>query len=85
MKIDLDRHYVKIYPSSIKYYNFLKSNVLAPLSVKLKVLETCVLSSLLHNIWVYLKKIEKLYIKLIKTSFLIGRTNPEGKIFQNLL
>ena len=39
VKIDLDRHYVKRYPSSIRYNKFLKSNALAPLPIKLKVLK----------------------------------------------
>ena len=80
MKLDLERHYLKRYPSSVKYYNFLKSNVLAPLFVKLKVLEACVLSSLLHNCEsfgnAYPTKIDKLYMKLIKSALKVRTSTP---------
>ena len=68
---DISRHITKRYKACIKLYNFLNSNRLAPLAVKLKVLKACVVSSLLHNCETFggcPKEVEKLYYKIIKAA-----------------
>ena len=45
----LQLHCSKRFSCCIKYFNFIRSNKLAPNSVKLKVLEACVISTLLYN------------------------------------
>ena len=47
--IDLQHHMNDRYLAVSKFFNFIRSNRLAPSKVKLKVLEACVTSSLLHN------------------------------------
>ena len=42
MKKDLARHCLKRYPSCIKYYNFLRSNHLAPLVINIKNSKECI-------------------------------------------
>ena len=46
---DLKLHKHARYKSCVKFYNFLKANKLAPLPVKLTVLEAAVVNSLLYN------------------------------------
>ena len=57
LKIDLNLHMKKRFNAINKFYNFLRNNKLAPISVKLKVLEACVLSALLHNCETFANKI----------------------------
>ena len=63
-----------------KFYNFLRSNKLAPIPVKLKVLEACVCSALLHNCETFGSKIpddlEKVYLSLIKSCLGVRRNTP---------
>ena len=49
LKEELGLHMTKRFKSVIKFYNFLRSNIIAPIKVKLKVLKSCVFSSLLYN------------------------------------
>ena len=49
LKEELSLHMKNRYTSVIKFYNFIRSNKGAPLQVKMKVLKSCVLSSLLYN------------------------------------
>ena len=80
----MKQHFTKRYPSSIKYYNFLKTNQLAPLVVKLKALEACALSSLLHNCETfgnkYPKEIEKVYINMIKAALNVRPSTPNALV-----
>jgi hypothetical protein len=70
VKEELALHMTKRYKSVVKFYNFLRSNRIAPVKVKLKVLKSCV-SSLLHNCETfgdYLPKdLESTYLKLLKS------------------
>ena len=67
---DLQLHMKKRHPSVIKFYNFIRSNMSAPLKVKLKVMKACVTGSLLHNSETFgnfiPKDLESIYIKLLK-------------------
>ena len=49
LKNDLQRHFKKRFKNVIKYFNYIRMNKEAPLSVKLKVLKSCVVTTLLYN------------------------------------
>ena len=81
LKDDISLHVAKRYKACIKFYNFLKSNRLAPLVIKLKVLKACVVSSLLHNCETFgscPKEIEKLYFKMIKATLDVRPSTPNS-------
>ena len=67
---DLDLHLKERYTNVIKFFNLIRSNRCAPISIKLKVLSSCVLSTLLYNCETFGNKlpkgIEKLYLKLLR-------------------
>ena len=56
--------------SVIKFYNFIRSNKSAPIQIKLKVLKSCVMSSLLYNCETFgnsiPKGLESAYCKMLK-------------------
>ena len=74
----------KRYTSVIKFYNFIRSNRVAPLQIKLKVLKSCVMGSLLHNCEAFsdyiIKDLELAYSKLLKCCF-----NVRGNVPNNIL
>ena len=80
IKDDLQLHFTKRYSSCIKYFNFLKSNKLAPLYIKIKVLKACVINSLLYNCETfgdyYPTDLEKIYFKLIKAALQVRNSTP---------
>ena len=73
------------YKSVIKFYNFMRSNRLAPLRVKLKVLRSCVVGSLLHNFEDFgyhtPRELESTYTKLLRCCFNIRSNVPNDIIF----
>ena len=77
---DLNLHMRKRFCAVNKFYNFLRSNKLAPIPVKLKVLEACVCSALLHNCETFGSKIpddlEKVYLSLIKSCLGVRQNTP---------
>ena len=50
LKDDLDAHLKERFKNIIKYFNFIRSNKTAPISIKLKVLSSRVLSTILYNL-----------------------------------
>ena len=75
-------HIKKRYSSCIKFYNFLRSNKLAPLHVKLKVLKACVINSLLYNCetsgdWCP-KDLDNIYYNLIKATLQVRSSTPNA-------
>ena len=72
IKDDLKFHMKNRYPAVIKFFNFIRSNKLAPTAVKIKVLESCVTSTLLHNCEAFgdcmPEELESLYFSLIKSA-----------------
>ena len=77
---DLNLDFCSRFRSCIKYYNFLKSNRLAPLTVKFKVLKACVVSSIFYNCETFSYKIpkdlENQYYKLIKCTLQVRQSTP---------
>lgn len=69
MKLHMDLRYKSV----IKFYNFIRSNKMAPLTVKLKALKSCVISSLLYNCETFgnyvPKDLESTYKKMLKCCF----------------
>lgn len=80
---DLDLHMSKRYVAVHKFFNFIRANKVAPIQVKLKVLEACVASSLLHNCETFGSKIPKqletIYFSLIKCCLGV-RSNTPNKL-----
>ena len=81
MKLHMDLRYKSV----IKFYNFIRSNKLAPLAVKLKVLRACVVNSLLHNCetfgYLVPRDLESTYMKLIKCCLNIRSNVPNDIVF----
>ena len=77
---DLNSDFCSRSRSCIKFYNFLRSNRRAPLSIKLKVSKACVVSSVMHNSEAFGNKIPKdletQYYKLIKSTLGVCRSTP---------
>ena len=71
LKKDLELHYKKRFKNVIKFFNYVKSNRLAPVSVKLKVLKAC-MSALLHNCEAFGPKIPEgldlMYFKMMRAA-----------------
>lgn len=80
IKDDLNLTMGNRFYSVSKFYNFIRSNKLAPISVKLKVMQACVLSSLLHNCEAFGDNIpqdmEKVYFEMIKTCLNVRKNTP---------
>ena len=73
VKDEMKLHMKLRHKSVIKFYNFIRSNKLSPLSVKLKVLKSCVISSILYNCETFgdyvPKDIDSTYTKMLKCCF----------------
>ena len=71
LKKDLELHYKKRFKNVIKFFNYVKSNRLAPVSVKLKVLKAS-MSALLHNCEAFGPKIPEgldlMYFKMMRAA-----------------
>ena len=78
LRLDLELHFKKRFKNVIKFFNFIKENRIAPVSVKLKVLKSCVMSTLLYNCEAFGPKIpdglEEVYHKMLKAALGV-RTN----------
>ena len=79
LKSDLILQMQKRFHAVGKFYNFLRNNKLAPISVKLKVLEACVCSALLHNCETFSHKLPDLkttYFSLLKSCLGVRKNTP---------
>ena len=69
---DLNLHMKNRYAAVTKFFNFIRSNKLAPTAVKLKVLEACVTTTMLHNCEAFgdclPDDLESLYYTLIRSA-----------------
>ena len=75
-----NHHMKKRYKNVIKYFNYLKDNKYAPLHIKLKVLQACVISTLLYGCEAFGSNIpdglEEVYLKLIKAALGVRPSTP---------
>ena len=80
LHVDLDLHLKHRFKNCIKFFNFIRANKHAPAALKLKVLSSCVTSTLLYNCETFgpkiLKGLEQLYFKLIKAALNIRPNTP---------
>ena len=80
LQLDLNAHLNLRFKNCIKFFNYIRSNRLAPTSIKLKVLMSCVTSTLLHNCETFGPKLPKgletLYFKLIKSAMNLCTNTP---------
>ena len=78
IKNDLLLHFKKRFINVIKFFNYVRANQLAPVSVKLKVLKSCVMSTLLYNCEAFGPKVpeglEQIYYKMLRAALGV-RTN----------
>ena len=82
---ELELHMQKRYKSVIKFYNYIRSNKSAPLKVKLKVLRSCVIGSLLYNCETFgnciPKDLESTYVKMLKVCLNVRVNTPNDLVF----
>ena len=82
---DLELHMKKRFSSCIKFFNFCHENRLAPVSVRLKTLRACVMSSMLYNCEAFgpntPHKIDTTYNKLIRTALQVRNNTPALILF----
>ena len=81
---DLKFHMRHRYPAVTKFFNFLRNNKLAPTAVKLKVLQACVTSALLHNCEAFGDLIpddlERIYFSLIKSALGVRKSTANDLV-----
>ena len=77
---DLNMHLELRFKNCLKFFNFIRTNRLAPTAVKLKVLMACVMSTLLYNCETFganmPKGLDTLYYKLIKSAMNVRPNTP---------
>ena len=77
---DLKLHMTVRYKSCIKYYNFLRANILAPMVVKLTVLKACVVNGLCYNCEAFGNRVpeglEKLFDKMLRRTLNVRNNIP---------
>ena len=77
---DLELHMSKRYLAVHKFYNFIRANKLAPIPVKLKILEACCTTALLYNCETFgpkvPKQLESTYYSLIKCCLGVRSSAP---------
>ena len=80
LKYDLELHLKKRFKNVIKYFNYVRENQLAPVSVRLKVLKACVMSTLLYNCETFGQKVpeglEQLYYKMLRAALGVRSNCP---------
>ena len=78
VKHDLELHYKKRFKNVIKFFNYVKMNKIAPVSIKLKVLKSCVTNALLYNCEAFGPSIpdglEQMYYRMLRAALGV-RTN----------
>ncbi len=81
MNMDLDLHYKKRFKNVIKFYNYVRMNKLAPISVRLKVLKSCVVHTLLYNCEAFGPKLpdglEETYYKMLRAALGVRSNSPK--------
>ena len=81
LRLDLELHYKKRFKNVIKYFNYIKMNKIAPISVKLKVLKSCVVTTLLYNCEAFGYGIpdglEEIYFKMLRAALGVRSNCPK--------
>ena len=81
---DLKLHCHSRFKACIKFFNFLKANKTAPISIKLKVLKSCVVSNLLYNCETFgknvPKELNKYYFSLMKSAIGVRKSTPNDNV-----
>ena len=81
LREDLNTHLNVRYKNSIKFLNFIRENRSAPTSIKLKVLTSCVTSTILYNCETFgplvPDRLCKLYTKMIKSALNVRPNTPD--------
>ena len=79
--LDLQLHFKKRFKNVIKYFNYIKMNKIAPISVKLKVLKSCVVTTLLYNCEAFGYGIpdglEEIYFKMLRAALGVRSNCPK--------
>ena len=80
VKIDLELHFKKRFKNVIKYFNYIRANRIAPVCVKLKVLKSCVASTLLYNCQAFGPNLpagmNEMYLKMIRAALGVRSNCP---------
>ena len=80
LKTDLSLHFKKRFKNVIKFFNYVRSNQIDPVSVKLKTLRACVMSALLYNCETFGPQIpeglEQVYYKMIRAALGVRNNCP---------
>ena len=80
VKKDLELHFKKRFKNVIKYFNYIRTNRIAPVAVKLKVLKSCVMSTLLYNCETWGPNIpdgvEEMYFKMLRAALGVRSNCP---------
>ena len=81
---DLLLHMKKRFPNVIKYFNYVRSNDVAPVVVKLQVLEGCVASTLCYNCEAFgpdiPKGLEEVYMKMLRAALGVRHNAPKNTV-----
>ena len=80
LKLDLSLHFKKRFKNAIKFFNYIRSNPMDPVSVRLKVLRACVMSALLYNCETWGPQIpeglEQIYYKMLRAALGVRNNCP---------
>ena len=80
LRDELKLHFDLRFKNCIKFFNYIRSNRCAPISIKLKVLRSCVTSAFLHNCEAFghllPTGLESLYFKMIKSALNVRPNTP---------
>ena len=80
LKFDLELHMKKRFKNVIKFFNYIRMNPIAPISIRLKVLNACVMSTLLYNCETWgphvPEGLEEVYHKMLRVAMGVRANCP---------
>ena len=78
---DLELHLQKRFHNVIKFFNYVRSNPVAPVAAKLDVFKACVMTTLLHNCEAFgpriPKGLEEMYFKMLRAALGVRHNCPK--------
>ena len=81
LMLDLQLHFKKRFKNVIKFFNYVKTNEVAPITVKLKVLKSCVVTTLLYNCEAFgfgiPDGLEEIYYKMLRAALGVRSNCPK--------